>query len=125
MALCHPLSAVGLIHASSVMPVVRSRELASLTDTQSSMPSNESACPKRPAVQMAPEIVPVLPLPEMSVAVVPLPSLNPYAATSPPRGATDTVTPAPGVSMLPLSSTARLFNVACRVEVLSAAGVHE
>src|SRR5258708_21796023 len=48
-------------------------------------PSNVSAPPNRPAaVHVAPPpIVPVLPLPDRSVTVVPVPSLNPYAATSP------------------------------------------
>src|SRR6185503_7940984 len=123
-ALCHPLSAVGLSHASTVSPVVRSRELASLTVTRSLTPSTERACPYFPAVHVAPEMVPVLPLPEISATDVPLPSLKPYAATSPPSGATETVLPADGISTLPLSSTARLRNVVCRVCGLSAAGVH-
>jgi hypothetical protein len=50
---------------------------ASATVTQSFMPSNDSARPKRPpATQVAPEIVPARPLPDASAAIVPAPSLN-------------------------------------------------
>ena len=56
--------AAGYTQASSVIPVVRSSEAASGTVTQSLTPSNESAPPCRPlAVHVAPEIVPVLPVP--------------------------------------------------------------
>src|SRR3954463_6394197 len=52
----------GLIHASIVIPVVRSRDAASLTVTHALVPSNESAPPNLPAVvRVAPEIVPTLP----------------------------------------------------------------
>ena len=58
--------------------MVRSSEPASLTVTQSLIPSNDSALPYLPlAVRVAPEIVPLLPLPEASVTVVPDASLKP------------------------------------------------
>ena len=54
------------------MPVVRSSESASGTVTQSLMPSKLSAPPNLPAVlRVAPVIVPVLPRPDASAAVVP------------------------------------------------------
>ena len=50
-------SAVGLTHASSVMPVVRSSEAESAIDTMSFTPSNESAEPVfAVVVHVAPEI---------------------------------------------------------------------
>jgi hypothetical protein len=59
------------------MPVVRSSPFASATVTRSFTPSNDSALPNFPAVvQVAPEIVPVRPLPDKSVAEVPLPLLK-------------------------------------------------
>lgn len=45
--------------------------------------SNDSALPKRPVVQVAPEIEPARPLPELSAALLPLASSKPYAATRP------------------------------------------
>ena len=55
--------------------MVRSREGASLTVTQSLTPSKERALPKRPWVmRLAPLMVPVLPLPEASTTVEPLAS---------------------------------------------------
>jgi hypothetical protein len=73
-----PLMAEGRTHASTVMPVVRSREAASATVTQSLTPSNDRAPPYLPAaVQAAPETVPALELPEPSAAVVPVVSLKP------------------------------------------------
>ena len=55
----------------------------SVTVTQSLTPSNESAPPFFPAAdQVAPEIVPVWPRPEMSARVVPLPASKEYAAIS-------------------------------------------
>jgi hypothetical protein len=45
---------------------------------------NDKAFPYFPCVvQVAPEIVPVSPLPDPSVTVVPVPSSNAYAATTP------------------------------------------
>jgi hypothetical protein len=80
----YPLDEEGLTHASMVMPVVRSRLAASAIVTQLVVPLNESALPKRPELfQVAPLIVPVLPLPDASAVVGPLPSLKPYAATRP------------------------------------------
>jgi hypothetical protein len=51
------------------------------------VPLKERARPYLPAfVRVAPTIVPVLPLPEASMTVVPLASLNEYAATKPEVG---------------------------------------
>lgn len=48
------------------------------------VPLKESAPPLRPAVaQVAPDTVPLFPLPERSLRTVPVPSLNPYAPTNP------------------------------------------
>src|SRR5258706_6187860 len=75
---------VGYTHASSVMPVVSRSEVAFGTVTCALVPLNTSALPNLPAVvQVAPLIVPVLPLPERSATVVPAPSLKVYAATRP------------------------------------------
>ena len=79
-------SAAGRTHASSVIAVVRSSELASATVTQSLTPSNDRPPPYRPVVRAAPEIVPALPRPDVSVAVVPLASSKPQAPTSPVDG---------------------------------------
>ena len=108
-----PLIAVGNTHASSVMAAVRSSELESLTVTQSLTPSNDSALPYLPlVVQVAPEIVPVFPLPEVSASVEPVPASKLYAATSVFELDTVTLLPADGVPRLPLSSTARLLMTA-------------
>ena len=65
------------------MALVRSSVLESLTVTQSLTPSNDSALPYLPlVVQVAPEIVPLFPLPEVSASVEPLPASKLYAATS-------------------------------------------
>ena len=73
-----PAAVDGLTHASSVIPVVRSSEGESLTLTRSSIPSNDSARPKRPAVvRVAPAIVPALPAGELSATLVPLASSKP------------------------------------------------
>ena len=78
------VTADGRTHASSVMPVVRSSEATSATVTRSLTPSNDSARPKRPAVErVAPEIVPVFELPDESVTVVPVVSSKPQAPTRP------------------------------------------
>src|SRR5262245_8613616 len=75
-------TAVGLTHASSVMPVVRSSELASGTLTRLLVPLNDSAPPYLPLVdQVVFDVVPTLPLPEKSVTDATAPSLNEYAAT--------------------------------------------
>ena len=73
---------VGRTQASSVIAVVRSRAAVSATVTQSLTPSNESAPPFLPAAdQVAPEIVPACPRPEMSASVGPLPASKEYEAT--------------------------------------------
>ena len=79
MAVLQLLSAeVGRTHASSVMPVVRSRSAASATVTMSFVPSKLSAPPFLPAaVQLAPETIPEWPLPVASDAVEPAASSNP------------------------------------------------
>src|SRR5436305_7609598 len=75
---------VGKTHASSVIPVVKSRELESLIVTQSLTPLNDRALPNLPAVvRVAPEIVPGLPVPDASRAVAPVVSSKLNAATSP------------------------------------------
>src|SRR5712691_9493563 len=77
-------SALGLTHASRVIPVVRSSEVESGIVTRLDVPLNESAPPKRPALdQDVVATVPALPVPEASATVVPLPSSNEYAATRP------------------------------------------
>src|SRR5437867_3080842 len=82
-----PLKTDGLTHASSVMPAVRSRSLASATVTQSLTPSKDNAAPFLPAVdQEAPEMVPVCALPDASAVDVPVPSSKAYAAISPAGG---------------------------------------
>ncbi len=114
-----------MTQASTVIPVVRSSAAASATVTQSSAPSKESAPPKRPLpAHVAPAIAPVRPLPEMSSAEAPEASFMPYAATSPPIGRMLTVRPAPGVSMLKLSSTARVRSVVVPGEEPGPPGVH-
>src|SRR5690348_5043858 len=105
-----PLIAVGYTHASSVMALARSREAESATVTQLFVPLNDRALPYLPEVlQVAPEIVPAFPFPEASPSVEPVPSSKLYAATRVFDVETVTVTPAEGVSKLPLSSTARLL----------------
>src|SRR6476620_7083995 len=75
-------TAVGWTHASSVMPVVRSRLFASGTVTQLLVPLKLSAPPNLPAALcVAPVIVPVLLWPEASAAVVPVVSSKPQAPT--------------------------------------------
>src|SRR3989442_1171153 len=77
-------SALGLTHASRVIPVVRSSEAESGIVTRLDVPLNESAPPKWPALdQDVVETLPALPVPEASATVVPLPSSNEYAATRP------------------------------------------
>src|SRR5581483_9236999 len=72
----------GSTQASTVNPVVKSSEGESLIVICELVPLKKSALPNRPAaVQVAPVIVPVFPLPEASDTVVPLPSSKPYAAT--------------------------------------------
>src|SRR5262245_18195053 len=110
MTVRHPdWAADGLTQASRVIPVVRSSELASAIVTRSLTPSNDRAPPYFPAVdQVAPEMVPLLPNPEVSFTVGPLPSLKPRASTSPVAVAallTVTGTPA-DVVWLPAASRA-------------------
>src|SRR5438093_1155210 len=87
MMLVQPLddSAVGFTHPSSVMPVVNPNVALFSTVTSASMPLNESALPNRPATCTAPEIVPLLSLPDdvESFATVPVVSLKFSAITRP------------------------------------------
>src|SRR4051812_10231735 len=79
--------ALGLTQASRVMPVVRSRLLASPTLRMLLLPLKLSALPYLPPlVQVAPAIVPVLPLPERSARLVPEPASKLYEATRPVGG---------------------------------------
>src|SRR4051812_552786 len=101
----HDDSVVGLSHASSVIPVVRSSEDESRTVTQAFVPLKDSAPPYLPAaVQVALASVPLLFLPDVSFTAVPDPSLNEYAATRPAR-LLETVTETPDdvVTLLPAS----------------------
>src|SRR3954464_15794986 len=110
----------GSTHASIVMPEVRCSEPESATVTHAFVPLKERPGPYLPVVQVAFAIVPSLPASDASCAIVPVPSLNAYAATSDGGGPIVTPTPEPGVSRLPLSSTARTRIVA----VPGDAGVH-
>jgi hypothetical protein len=79
-----------LTHASSVIPVVRSRDGESFTLTRA-FPLNTRAFPNLPVVvHVALTIDPVFPTPDESVALLPEPVLNAYAATSPGVGAAGT-----------------------------------
>src|SRR5438093_9378728 len=107
-----PLIAVGDTQASSVMPVVRSREAASATVTQLLTPPNDRALPYFPlVVQVAPETVPLFPLPEASAATVPAPSLKPYAATKPVAELATVTVIAVEVVVWPAASRARADRV--------------
>jgi len=81
----YELLAVGRTQASRVIPEVRSRELLSMTSIRSFVPSKLAAAPNFEVVDhVAPLIsVPLLPLPDLSAAVVPAPSSKEYAATNP------------------------------------------
>src|ERR1700704_6047151 len=80
----HPsMSAAVFTHASSVIAVVRCSDGASGTVTHADRPSNDSALPYLPAVQVAFATLPAFPDPELSATVSPVPSLNAYAATRP------------------------------------------
>src|SRR5712692_8263779 len=102
-------SALGLTHASRVIPVVRSSEAESGIVTRLDVPLNESAPPKWPALdQDVVATVPALPVPEASATVVPLPSSNEYAATRPVDAAwaRPASGPVPPASVPPPSGTA-------------------
>ena len=78
------LTAEGLTHASSVIPVDSCSWAALGTETSALPPLNCSALPNFPvAAHVAFEMVPLWPLPDASATVVPDPSSNAYAATSP------------------------------------------
>src|SRR3974390_186690 len=78
------LTTVGSTHASKVIAVVNCSDAALPIVTTALEPLNVSALPYLPELlQIAPLTVPLFPLPDASLTVVPLPSLNPYAATNP------------------------------------------
>src|SRR5262245_24857129 len=111
------LSALGCTHASSVIPDVRSSEFESGTVTLSFTPSNDMALPcLPPALQRAPEMVPLFPDPDASATVEPVPSSKLYAATSPDGGgggallSTVTLT-SPEVGVSPAVSVATAVSV--------------
>src|SRR5712664_2542127 len=86
MTVFQPPSAVGLTHASMLMPVVRSSGVPaapSITVTQSLTPLKDNAEPTLPGTRTAPVMVPLRALVDESIAVVPLASLNPRDSTSP------------------------------------------
>src|SRR5262245_29588054 len=124
--------------ASSVMPVVSDSSVELFTVTQLVAPSNVNAPPNLPAAfQDVPVSVPVWPLPVASATVAPLPSLKPYAATSPvcakvgtgtaSRAHTNTVSEAIGTSRLMSSLFNRVRNFSARADFhrvcFSAAGI--
>ena len=85
----HPVGGTGgLTQAINVIPLVRSSEAESLMVTVFELPLNESAEPNFPeGFQVAPLSVPLLLFPEISDAVVPVPSFIPIARTIPaPNG---------------------------------------
>ena len=74
---CNP-DAQGNCQLAITSGLVRSSEDESGTVTMSLIPSKVSAAPDLPeVVHVAPEIVPLLPVPESSWSVVPLPAPNP------------------------------------------------
>src|SRR3989442_11235781 len=86
MTASQPSIAVGLTHASSVMPVVRSSGVAaapSVTVTQSRMPLKDNAMPTLPGTRTAPVMVPLRPLGDESIAVAPPASSKLSDKTSP------------------------------------------
>src|SRR5262245_13764031 len=107
------MATAGLTQASRVMPVVRSRLVECGIVTQSFTPSNDNVPPYRPAaVQVAPDTVPLFPVPDMSAVVAPDPSLNPRASTSPVETVLLMVTGTPAdVVALPAASRARAVKV--------------
>ena len=78
-----PSSVVGLTQASTVIAFVRFSDEDDGIVTRSFSPSKLSPWPYFPAVRVAPEIVPVLPLAVLSYAVLPLVSSKLQAPTSP------------------------------------------
>src|SRR5919109_3369775 len=81
----HPAcDSLGRTQPDRVIASLRSNAADAGTRTVCPAPSNRTAEPNRPRdVQVAPEIVPVLPLPDASAALLPEPASNPYAATRP------------------------------------------
>src|SRR3989442_7003394 len=84
-----PSRAVGLTHASSVMPVVRSSGVPaapSVTVTQSLMPLKDNALPSLPGRGSARVSVALRPLGDESIAVAPPASSKLSDSTSPGAG---------------------------------------
>ena len=83
-----PASAVGFTQASSVMPFESASDALCGTVTIEETPSNDSAppYPAWPPTRLAPLIDPLLPLPDESVAIEPIVSLNESASTGPAAG---------------------------------------
>src|SRR3954454_1731947 len=104
----------GSTHASSVNALESCNEEEFGTLTRAFVPLKERAPPTLPfAAQVAFEMVPVLPLPEVSVTVVPDPWSNEYAATRPPPELDVVVADAAAenVPTLPAASVARISYV--------------
>src|SRR5262249_27385060 len=83
-----PAFADGFTQASRVIPLDSASEALCAMLTIEELPSKESAPPKPtwPVTRVAPTIVPLLLLPDESVAVAPPASLNDRASTGPAAG---------------------------------------
>ena len=118
----HPDVDVGRTHADNVNRFVRSKLAASGTDTESFVPSNDNAPPKRPDTErVAPDTTPLFPAPEPSTTAVPDTSSNPNAATKPAGRAGSTVIDLDVVAVLPALSV----TVSVRVRVPGWANVSD
>ncbi len=77
-------NAVGLTQASNVIPTLRSSDAESFTVTDELVPLKDNAPPNFPVFVQPPTLtVPLFPFPEVSRAMVPVPSSKPYTATGP------------------------------------------
>src|SRR6516162_3642376 len=82
------------------MALVNCSDAALLMVTKALLPLKDKALPYLPeVVHVAPLMVPLFPLPDISLTTVPLPSLNPYAATKPGVGVAVAVGVAVGVAL--------------------------
>src|SRR3954470_21768004 len=92
-AVCQPLATDGFTHASTVIPVVRSRVAESGTVTSDVVPLKDRAPLNLPPVTcVAFAAVPLFALPDGSPTVVPVVSSKAQAPTSPGEPVFDTVT---------------------------------
>ena len=100
------------------MPLLSCSELLLGMFTRALVPLNDNAPPYLPdAVQVAFEIVPLLPFPDESWSTVPAPSLNEYAATRLPVAARPlAMTPVAATS--PLAAAANAMTLAMRDDIL-------